>query len=466
MTDTSTSRGLLALSVVILIACAALAYGVIAFDVKAIAALGVLLAIVGCATWPFVGLLALVGTVPIEALATGDGSIPTLKGLAAIVAGAWGVRVLLKGRAWPPRLPVGCNGATVVLIALAAASAMWAMYPGDVLKGVVSLLQLVVLGVIVADMALSWNRLDRLISFLVFGGVIAAVATIGDFYLFGAKRAGDGIAGGINGTAAVLVSILPFAPYVAGSARSLVVKSIGFAYMVLAPVAVMVTFSRSAWLMLLMLTTAFGLKVIKHNGVRGMLAVSAAMILLAAMAPKDAVVDRAASIVQVITAAQDDASGVEDSRSYHYEVGREMLSDAPFWGVGYNNYPRAFRYVYQFRVPGSRRFYSSLRSPHSTYVGIGAELGAVGIVCWLSVMGMLAAALFSARNYLRSTPGTKMGMSLRNAALAALVTQAGFCLTTTVHMTKMFWIVAGIIYAIGFLSRVSYASFYAREATG
>jgi O-antigen ligase len=464
MQDTFNTRLAVVASIATLAACCALAYGVIAFDVKAIAALGILLAIIACISWPFVGLLALVGTVPIEALVTGDGSIPLLKGLAAVVAVAWGGRFLMKRRHWPPRLPVGCNGATLLLLFLAAASAMWAIYPMDALSGAFSLVQLVLLGVIVADMAVNWKRLDHLLSFFVLGGLIAAVATIADFYVFGAKRAGDGVSGGINGTAAVLVSILPFAPYVATRAAGLWARGVGSAYILLAPVAIMVTFSRSGWLMLLALGGFFGVKWIKHKGMGQKIVVCAALIVLAVIAPKDAIVERASSIREIVATSQDGTSGVADSRGYHYEVGREMLSDAPLWGMGYNNYPRAFRFIYQFRVPGSEKFYSSLRSPHSSYIGIAAELGALGVLCWMSVMAMQAAILVRARKYLRATPGMRSGISLPNAALAALLMQVGFCVTTTVHLTKTFWIVTGLIGAIGFLSRGSYLSWRLSES--
>ena len=69
-------------------------------------------------------------------------------------------------------------------------------------------------------------------------------------------------------------------------------------------------------------------------------------------------------------------------------------------GVGYGNYGYFFRDEYQFQVPGADKLYGSVRSPHSAYLGIAADLGAIGLAVWLLLLGLCATSAI--RTWLRA----------------------------------------------------------------
>jgi hypothetical protein len=92
----------------------------------------------------------------------------------------------------------------------------------------------------------------------------------------------------------------------------------------------------------------------------------------------------------------------QSARGYHLLVGLEIARDHPLIGVGYGNYGHSFRDEYQFQVPGAPKLYGTVRSPHSSLVGIAADLGAIGLAVWLLLQGLCAASALRAWRWART----------------------------------------------------------------
>ncbi len=89
------------------------------------------------------------------------------------------------------------------------------------------------------------------------------------------------------------------------------------------------------------------------------------------------------------------------ARGYHLLVGLEIFADHPVLGVGYGNYGDYFLHDYQFEVEGMSKLWGSRRSPHSSNIGILADLGLVGLALWLFLLGVGLYAVFRAWRTMR-----------------------------------------------------------------
>ena len=133
----------------------------------------------------------------------------------------------------------------------------------------------------------------------------------------------------------------------------------------------------------------------ERRGRRWLVAVTAAGALAVMLfAPWDKIARQAATIDEYVdqTAQFGEAQAQTSPRGYHMRIGLAIARDHPLIGVGYGNYGHYFRDEYQFQVPGADRLYGSVRSPHSSYVGILADLGAIGLASWLLLLGLCAAS--------------------------------------------------------------------------
>jgi hypothetical protein len=102
----------------------------------------------------------------------------------------------------------------------------------------------------------------------------------------------------------------------------------------------------------------------------------------------DRIMERASTIGPYIasTLNPDPDNPISSGRGYHIRVGLAIAKDHPIAGVGYLNYGWYFVRQYQFEVGGRERLFTSPRSPHSSHVGILADLGLIGFTLWLLLL--------------------------------------------------------------------------------
>jgi hypothetical protein len=338
---------------------------------------------------------------------------------------------------------------------------MWARVPHAALSGVIQLAQYIALGLITFDLARSWKRVDMLIKALVVGGMVAALLTIQHSVWGGARRGGGNIAGGINETAIVLVTILPFAFYLLRSRASIPWRMLGIAYVGVGVTATILTYSRMNLLVLPVILVLLSFHTLLGRRGRGPILIAAAVAIGVGLyaIPTDRLQKRLDTIVPYLegTVGGEDSGIVEPSaRGYHLRVGIAIARDEPVIGAGYRNYGYLFRDEYQFVVPGAGMVRRSVRSPHSSHVGMLADLGGVGFSLWLAVL-FVAGLIPAVRAWRRSVhdPGSMPHLLSQTItyALGLHVFVYGFYAPN--DQEKILWVLLGVCVAVWTLVRNS-----------
>jgi O-antigen ligase len=401
---------------------------------------------------PVIGLFLLAGTIPVEAALMFEGaSAPRLVGMA--VFGAWGAQKLLRREPLSPLVAPGFVRIALLFFALACASLLWAAYPQGVERRLFLLVQLILLAVLVLDLASSWERLAWVAKVLVVAATVAALLTLEQYYIGGVRRAGAGVVGGINRTAVTLVAILPFAFYLFRSRESAFWRLLGLAYIGISAVAVAATLSRMNFMVFpLVVVIHLALMVRGRRERRRVVALGLAVVLAVSLMPMDVIRERALTIAPYIsqTVEVDDLSEGQSGRGFHMRVGLEIFRDHPILGAGYQNYNPQFL-TYQWQLQGAPRIWQSPRSPHSSHVGILANLGLVGFGLWMVLFGLALKYSWTSWREARDREGPQMLLS--QAVAVAVVLQFIYGFYQEIHQGKIFWLVAGMALATWSLSR-------------
>jgi hypothetical protein len=417
--------------------------------------------------WPFVGLLVFTASIAVENLfilegASGATRASRLLGMA--VFGGWFAGKLLKRESFHPILTSPLTITAGLFFVVALASMLWAAHPGPARSGAIQMVQFIALGILVVDMVRSWERMDLLVKALVIGGALAATLTLQQGVIEGHRRAGDNIAGGINSTAILLVTLIPLAFYLLRSGNRWPWKALGVGYMSLAVPATMLTYSRMNLLLIPLILLFLSVQTLKGLRGRGWLVgTMAAGLLLALYAvPMDRLGERAETIGPYLQDAMgsSEESGIIEgsSRGYHLRLGFAIARDNPVLGAGFRNYGHLFREEYQFTVPGAGRLYGSVRSPHSSHVGMLADLGLVGLALWLGLalgLGFLGAV--SAWRRTAQDPEGRPHLLAQAITVSIGLQVFAYGWYTTIDRDKLFWLLLGLAVAATMLSRAGMA---------
>jgi hypothetical protein len=416
--------------------------------------------------WPFIGLLILAGSIAVENLLVVEGAGGAATGtrfLGMAVFAGWILGKLLRRESVIPLLTSVLSITGGLLFAFALASTLWARVPQIALSGSIQLAQFIALAVLTLDLARSWERVDLLVKALVVGATVAAVLTVEQAVVGGARRAGGDIAGGINSTAILLVTTLPFAFYLLRSPSGVAWKVLGITYIGVGVTATILTYSRMNLLVLPVILTllTFHTMVGRRGRVPILVAGVVAMGLGLYAIPTDRLEERLVTIVPYLegTVGRDDTGIVEpSSRGYHLRVGFAIARDQPVMGAGFRNYGTLFRDEYQFVVPGAGRIYYSARSPHSTHVGMLANLGGIGMGLWVALLlgaGLVPAVRAWRRTAAEADETSHLASQAITYALGLQVFVYGWY--TDIELGKLFWILLGLAVAVWALARTGAA---------
>jgi len=416
---------------------------------------------------PFFGVLLLAATIPAEnMLMVGELGLGRAIGLA--VFAAWALQKLAYRQSWRRVVDSGFFPVAVGFLILVLASMLWAEHRPVVRSGVIRLAQMVALALIIIDLADSRRKLDLLAKVLVLSSLAAAGLTLYQYEILGVRRAGADIAGGINATAILLVTVIPLGFYLVRASRSVIWKLVGTVFIGLSTVAVVTTFSRLNLLLLPPLIALLYVLALRDKQARGWLLVVTVVgaIGAAMLVPWDELRERTETIQAYVdqTLQFGQAQATTSARGYHLRIGLAIARDHPFIGVGYGNYGYFFRDEYQFQVPGAEKLYESVRSPHSAYVGIAADLGAVGLASWLLLLGISGAA--GIRAWRRARTG---GVRDLLPMIESLVIMLGlhifaYGLYTPHQNDKLLWVIMAMCIAVGFVVTTETASSDASES--
>jgi O-antigen ligase len=424
------------------------------------AALAVPVAGVAVATvfQPVVGLVALAVAIPMEDTVMVSGATLT-KLLGVLVAGAWLLHAFVGRRSLKDIVSSPVVLLAVLFILFASASTLWAEYVAPTRGVLMRLVMFFALAVVALDLVRSRESATYVLRALVVGGLIAALLTIGQYYGLGVRRAGEGISGGVNATALILVTLVPFAFYLLRVDRGWW-RLVALAYIGLAVGAVAVTFSRMSYLVLPMVLALELGQILRSNRGRIALAVLAlaSIPLVLKYVPVESVGSRLGTVVPYIesTVNRGPTVGEMSGRGFHLLVAWEIFEDHPIIGAGINNYGYQFL-QYQHYVMGAGKLYTSPRSAHSSYFAILADLGIIGTILWLAFLAAVARALYVA--YARSgrlpAPAARLLVRALSLAFAAQLVYGTYA---EIHKEKLFWLIVGVATAVALMVQREFVS--------
>lgn len=408
------------------------------------------------AAQPILGMLAIAATIPFEqSLALSEGVTAT-KFLGIAVFGTWIIYKLFYRESW--RSIVQSNFVRIGLVYLlyAVVSVTWAEYRSDSYTGLFQLAQLFLWALILIDLTNSWKRVDWLVKVLVLSSLIASILATYQFQTGTVSRAGEGLAG-VNSTAELLVVFMPFAFHLVRMEKSRFWRVIGVLYVFFAYLGVAVTLSRMSLLLLPLITLVEWWQTIReHSGRKYFVLLVSAVIVAIALLPRELVAQRMQTVFPYLrtTVELGEDEDVEVSgRPYHLRVGLAMFLDHPIFGVGYKNYGAHFLNDYQFRVPGASDLYTTKRSPHSSHIGILADLGLAGFTIWIALLAATWRQLMTARSLSREKKSTIQHSLVHAVYLGFLLEVLAYGWYSNLHTTKLFWTLMGLSVAVWRLTK-------------
>jgi O-antigen ligase len=405
---------------------------------------------------PFFGVLLLAATLPAEAILN-VGGVGLGRVIGLTVFGAWFVQKIATRQSWYRVVSNGFFPAAIGFLIWVLASMLWAEHLRAVRVGFIRLAQMVALALIVIDLADSKRKLDLIAKTLVLSALAAAGATLYQAEILSVRRAGADIAGGINQTAMLLVTVIPLGFYLLRTSGRFIWGLVGTLYLGIAAVSVVTTYSRLNLLLLPpLIAVLYLLTARERRGRRWLLAVTVAGAVGATLfVPWDKLAERAESIDAYVdrTLQFGQMQAETSGRGYHLRIGLAIARDHPFIGAGYGNYGYLFRDEYQFQVSGEQKLYSGVRSPHSSYVGIAADLGAIGLATWLLLLGLCGAS--ATRAWRRARAG---GVHDLLALIEALVLMLGlhvfaYGFYAPNQTDKLLWLIMAMCMAVGYVVR-------------
>lgn len=404
---------------------------------------------------PVLGMLSVAATLPLEDMAMFAQGVTFTRALGMGVFGAWLSYKLMRRESWQPILTSSLFKVTICLLALILASTLWSWHTRTTLVGLFSVFNLFLWSLLVADLASSWHRIVWLVKVLMIAGVVLAILVIQQYFVGGARRAGEGLVGGINATAYVMVIILPFAFYLIRAHESGLWRLIGFAYVPVALVGVAVTFSRASYVILALAILIEYRETIGGRSSRSwLLLLSGLAVIAILLASPDLILERAETIgpyLQSAISGEIYDEGLMAGRGFVYRIGFAIFRDHPLLGVGYGNFERASA-VYKYYVPGFFP-YGSIPS-HSSYLSFLAELGLPGLLLWIVMLGIALRNLIIAWATLSRTKPS-MQVSLVQAVTYSFLLQLGYGFARPNHREKTLWLVLGLSVALRRLAEQS-----------
>lgn len=406
---------------------------------------------------PIVGVWLISATIPVQNLNIFSEGITLTRILGIGVSGLWIGHKVLHRESWKSMLDAGVFKGGMILLALAFASGLWARYPDATYEYVFQLFNLFLWCLLVIDTMNSWSRIEWLAKILTLVAVVASILTITQYFNEGVRRAGADIAGGVNATAEVLVTLIPFAFYLLYAPQSRKWRLVGLASVILSSLAVVVTVSRTGF-MLLIVAVVFQYWSSFKNRTGGIWIFILAGIFFVVVNQSISQARlmgyftyRMQSIVPELQTAYN-TDGIMGARIYHARVGLAIFLNHPLFGVGYGNYGYYFLHTYQFRVPGSGKLYTSPRSPHGSYIGMLANLGLLGFLIWLAIIIVAFKNLYRSRSLWAETKHEKEYL-LVHAITASFLLQTLYGIASNTNENKIYWLLLGLSAAVWHLSK-------------
>jgi putative inorganic carbon (HCO3(-)) transporter len=254
-----------------------------------------------------------------------------------------------------------------------------------------------------------------------------------------------------NYYAQVLLPLVPLGFLTIRRERGRLLRVAAGAITLLVALAMTYTYSRGAGIALLVLLVAMA--AMGYLRARHFVAVAAGLAILLAAVP--AYRDRVASIATIGGAtarAGEQTSADESSRSRTTEMlaGGLAFLDHPELGVGpggfpfyYQQYaPRVGIEVHEKATSGADKGEAAKRAAHDLFIGVAADLGAVGLAVFTAILGFTAAGLLRVR---RRWAGVRPDLvNLADSLLLALLAYVVAGLFLSLAFERYLWLLVAL----------------------
>ena len=362
-----------------------------------------LIALLGCLLMlvkPEVAVYLLTLSVPLGSLLEIEGeefSITPTEAIAGLLVVGWALRSLARRRVVIQFTPLSIPLA--LMLAIVAFSANHAESVALTLKETLKWLELIVVYLfIVAEMG-SRRQILALLALLLTGAVIEALMGLAQFalnlgpeyYAIGRFMRAYGTFEQPNPYAGYLGMLIPLAIGILLSRQTGWLRGYTLVALALALMAVGVSLSRGAWVGIALAVAAMSLFWSRRTRIL-LLAGSLLAAPLAALAYLDLlppeVVTRLATaldyfrFVDVSQEVVTPQNFAVIERMAHWQAAINMIAAHPLLGVGAGNYPAVYKW---FALP---EWTEPLGHAHNFYLNIAAETGLLGLLVYLSVVGI------------------------------------------------------------------------------
>lgn len=316
----------------------------------------------------YTALLLLVFTIPWQGLVrTGIGTISKVVGVAALA-----LAVLAVAREGRRQRLLDAHILMLAFCGWALLSVLWADDPAGGLRKASTLVQLAAMALLVWEFGWSRERLTSFAGALVAGAVVTCALVLQEFVVSG-PGASRYAAAGVhpNDIAYTVCLAIPLAWYASLRVRSRGVAAALRLYPALAVAAVVLTASRSAVFVLvvvLLIVPLTARQVSRRTRVGAALVVVALLWTAPSLVPERQF-ERLASIGEEL------AEGDLSSRTVLWGIALDLHAQRPFVGIGINQSKDAIAGRY-YRPQGA----------HNTFLSVTLELGAVGLALFLLLL--------------------------------------------------------------------------------
>lgn len=369
------------------------------------------------------------GSIPAEysLVLPGVGSITRILGALVLV---FGIADVVAGRQLRP-LPA----AFLLLAAFVAWSFMsivWSVEPELSIYQSITYVQLLIMSWFVWEYVRSERSLDILLQLYVLGALLVAAVTVRNFNAINFARLvitdvrAAAFGANPNELGLAMVTAVPLSLHMLRRWPRGLPALINATYIVIGPVAVLMTASRGAAValglagvgMLVMLRDArVATKLVTALGVAG-------VVVIGVVSIPHYTWDRLASIGSSLQRMD------FNQREANWKAGIEYFTNYPIGGVGAGAFEGA-----------SGHLITSPFSSHSTWIGVVVETGLVGAALWFTAVALMLGALLRA------------DAALRRALLAAVVPMMVGMLVTAWDHRKVPWFLFAVALAAAYLPR-------------
>lgn len=385
----------------------------------AVSVVAVLVFAVAAVFRPAAGLALLAAVLPVEGIAASQLEMTEVRLVGIAAFGIWAAHLVLyrKRIRYDRTFLIGA-----ALVAWAGFSLLWAANMEYAGRQYGTLLQVLLLFLLTLNVVETEGDFRLILAGLLVGALATSHLALSVFVENMIERARAFEAQNPNSYAMVVGTAIIAGIYLMRSVRSYLLKIPLLGATLFLGVPLVLAQSRTAWVA----TAAALFMVIWHTRHRmrnfliaGVLAAGLVGALFAFGMVSFTLVHRASDLVTMRSGGS--------NRLDIWRVAANVIKENPVAGAGYAQFPYAFN-KQRPRTTGIRSDQVSMRDPHSVYLGVTAEMGAVGLI-------LLLALFWSAAREERPPPGSRPWISDALVVFIAMFSVGG-----TIYHTKLFWL--------------------------